>query len=397
MRQKISTQVLLGAACLAASQMLDISSFSSSSQFVTSCRCFPGDICWPSLDIWEAFNRTLGGKLVATVPIASPCHDTFQGVEYDPVDCAHIQKNWVDPQFHIESSHSTMAAFFANKSCDPFTDSSARCDIGSYVIYAVAATNVTDYSTTISFAREHNIRLVIRNTGHDYMGKSTGAGALALWTHHIKDITIFDFESPDYTGKAMKVGAGVQAGEAQDAANAQGYIVVEGNCPTVGIAGGYTQGGGTSPLASRFGLAADQVLEWEVVTADGSLLTASPSINSDLYWALSGGGGGTYGAVSTMTVKLYRNMQTAGASLQFAEPSNAYWNLLQQFLTNLPAVLDVGGTVYWMVAPGNVLAAPQIYLPGGSAIQLEQLFQPTLNALQDSGVKYGKTIAPASF
>lgn len=131
------------------------------------------------------------------------------------------------------------------------------------------ASGAEDYRATLAFATKYNIRLVIRNTGHDYMGKSTGAGALALWTHYIKDIEILDYESSFYSGKAMKVGAGVQAAEAQAAANAEGLVVVEGDCPTVGIAGGYTQGGGTSPLASKFGLAADQVLEWEVVTGVG--------------------------------------------------------------------------------------------------------------------------------
>jgi FAD/FMN-containing dehydrogenase len=183
-----------------------------------------------------------------------------------------IQANWPRPELHDETTHSPMASFFANMSCDPFTPREAQCVLGSYVPYAVKASGETDYRATIAFATKHNIRLVIRNTGHDYMGKSTGAGALALWTHHIKDISIQDYESPSYTGKAIKVGAGVQAGEAQTAANAHGLVVVEGDCPTVGIAGGYTQGGGASPLASRFGLAADGVLEWEVVTGVSFLL-----------------------------------------------------------------------------------------------------------------------------
>ncbi|RYP09687.1 hypothetical protein DL764_001113 [Monosporascus ibericus] len=185
------------------------------------------------------------------------------------------------------------------------------------------------------------------------MGKSTGAGALALWTHHIKDQSSLDYISATYTGKAMKIGAGVQASEAQEAANAQGLVVVEGDCPTVGIAGGYTQGGGTSPLGSKFGLAADQVLEWEVVTGKGELLTATPRQNSDLYWALAGGGGGTYGVVLSVTVKLHPNMPTAGATLSFMEPSDAYWDILQAFLLNLPAVLDAGATAFWQVLPGN--------------------------------------------
>ncbi|RYP16015.1 hypothetical protein DL767_010244 [Monosporascus sp. MG133] len=197
-----------------------------------------------------------------------------------------------------------------------------------------------------------------------------------------------DYKSTTYTGKAMKIGAGVQASEAQEAANAQGFVVVEGVCPTVGIAGGYTQGGGTSLLGSKFGLAADQVLEWEVVTGKGELLTATPRQNSDLYWALAGGGGGTYSVVLSMTVKLHPNMPTAGATLSFTEPSDAYWDIVQAFLLNMPAVLDAGATLYWQVLPGNLFLMPQSYLPEGSAQDLERLLQPTLQVLDKSGIPY---------
>lgn len=376
-----SVIALLGAAWIAASQ-----SFGPGSQ---TCRCFPGDECWPSDTDWESFNKTLGGKLVRTVPIASSCHDTFPGVEYDAATCANVQANWARPTLHDETSHSTMAAFFANESCDPFTSRDAQCIIGSYVQYAVNATGASDYIATLDFTRQRNIRLVIRNTGHDYLGRSTGAGAIALWTHHLKDITVLDYSSTAYTGKAMKMGAGVQASEAQAVANQAGLVVVEGDCPTVGIAGGYTQGGGTSPLGSKFGLAADQVLEWEVVIPTGKVLTATPDQNSDLYWALTGGGGGTYGIVLSMTVKLHQNMPTGGATLSFTESTDKYWDAVQTFLMNLPAIVDAGATMYWQVIPGNRFAMPQTYLPNGTAQDLGRLLKPTLNFLNQSGITYG--------
>ena len=138
-----------------------------------------------------------------------------------------------------------------------------------------------------------------------YLGKSTGKGGLAIWTHNLKSIEFLDYKSKNYNGPAIKMGAGVQAFEAYYAANAKGLRIVGGFCPTVGLAGGYSQGGGHSMLASTYGLAADQTLEWEVVTADGELITASPAENSDLYWALSGGGGGTYGVVLSLTSKAH--------------------------------------------------------------------------------------------
>ncbi|KAI1124016.1 FAD binding domain protein [Nemania abortiva] len=357
----------------------------------TRCRCFPGDECWPSSADWAAFNQSVHGALIATVPLASPCHDTFPGVSYDAEKCADIQANWLRPKLHEKTAHSPMAAFFANMSCDPFTPREAPCQIGAYVRYAVNASDAADYKKTIAFAKARNIRLVIRDTGHDYLGKSTGAGALALWTHYIKGTDIFDYSSPSYNGKAMKIGAGVVAGEAQRAARAQGYVVVEGNCETVGIAGGYSQGGGTSPLASKFGLGSDQVLEWEVVIADGTLLTATPSRNRDLYWALSGGGGGTYGAVLSMTIKLHKNMPTGAVTLSFTEATETFWDILKAFVMNLPAAVEAGATLYWVVVPGNVFSMPQTYFPNGTAANLTHILQPTLQALDDNGIQYDFT------
>ncbi|MCJ1313684.1 hypothetical protein MMC25_007363 [Agyrium rufum] len=185
-----------------------------------------------------------------------------------------------------------MAPSFANHSCDPFTPTSKTCTFGTYVQYVVNATDALDYQETISCIRKYNICLVVRNTGHGYIGKSTAAGAITIWTHHIEGIAIIEYESPHYQGKAIRLGAGVQAFEAYNAAQQAKMIVIGGICPTVGISGEYSQGRGHGPLASRFGLAADQVLEWEVVTAASELIVASPIETSDLYWALTGGWGG---------------------------------------------------------------------------------------------------------
>lgn len=79
------------------------------------------------------------------------------------------------------------------------------------------------------------------------------------------------------------MGAGVLGGEAYIAADAEGLQVVSGECRLVGIAGGYTQGGGHSALSSRHGMATDQTLEWEVVTGTGEYLVANQETNADLY------------------------------------------------------------------------------------------------------------------
>lgn len=152
----------------------------------------------------------------------------------------------------------------------PLEGALANCTIGGYPYYVVKATNVAQIQLAVNLARNLNLRLVIKNTGHDFAGKSSGAGALSIWTHHLNSIKYLPaYKSSAYTGKAMKVGSGVQATEIYAAAKANGVTIVGGEGETVGVAGGYIQGGGHSPLAGIYGLAADSALEFDVVTADG--------------------------------------------------------------------------------------------------------------------------------
>ena len=283
-----------------------------------------------------------------------------------------------------------MAPFFTNNSCSPFTSEQSPCRIGTYIDYAVDVTNPKHIAQTIFFATKHNIRLVIRNTGHDYLGKSTGAGAIGIWTHHLKNITFVDHRSPHYTGKAIKMGAGVQGIEAYQAAHAQGLAVVGGECPTVGITGGYTQGGGHSALASKFGLAADQALEWEVITGEGKFLTANRENNSDIYWALSGGGGGTYGVVWSLTSKAHPDFVTAGANLTFTNANisqDTYYDAIGAYHALLPGIVDAGAMSVWSFTNTsffiNALTGPNM-----TAREMSALLKPFTDILNNLHITY---------
>ncbi|KAK2745697.1 hypothetical protein FQN57_003594 [Myotisia sp. PD_48] len=345
------------------------------------CRCFPGDSCWPATDEWNQLNTTVGGRLIATKPIGKVCHDSEFGY-YDKEACDSLKANWGFPETHYETSSSVMAPFFANQSCDPFLKD-GQCVIGSYVQYAVAASSACDVKKTVAFAKSHNIRLVVRNTGHDYYGKSTGAGALAVWTHRLKGIELLDYESALYTGKAMKVGAGVQVMEANEVAKKNNLLVVGGNCPSVGLAGGYTQGGGHGQLTTKFGLSADQVLEWEVITAEGEHLLVSPTSHVDLYWALSGGGGGTYAVVLSMTIKAHPELPTASGNLTFSSKGvsqDVYYDTVKTFISQLPLILDEGGASIWLLSPEGFMVTPTT-LPGSTKKKLDEIMKPVLDKL----------------
>jgi hypothetical protein len=357
-----------------------------------ACRCFPGDACWPSTAEWQAFNQTVGGKLIENIPLASVCHQS----EFRPHDeskCDDLKSNWFFPETHLNSVGSIMAPFFANSSCNIFAPEDASCTLGGLVSFAVNATCASDFQKTIQFVRRHNIRLVIRNTGHDYNGKSTGAGALAIWTHHMKHQELVDYESPSYSGKAVKMGAGVEVFESYAFAQKHGLVSVGGDCPTVGVAGGYTQGGGGhGPGVSKFGLGADQALEWEVVTGTGEILIANRETNKDLHWALSGGGGGTYGVVSSLTVKVYPDLVSSAATLSFpllGAHDDKFWDVIHTWQASLLDMTRSGCFAIWVITSDGFELVPANF-PGLSMNETRVLFEPTLASLQRNNISYSE-------
>ncbi|KAK7751215.1 hypothetical protein SLS62_006901 [Diatrype stigma] len=273
-------------------------------------------------------------------------------------------------------------------SCDPWQPRERPCTLGNYVSYAVAVSGPEDVVAALNFAEERDIRVVIRNTGHDYLGRSTGAGALAIWTHHLKSTEVVDWEDAHYQGKALKLGAGVQAFEALAAAKEAGLVVVTGECPTVGLAGGYIQAGGHSALSTSYGLAADNALSFEVVTPRGDVLTASGAENQDLYWALSGGGGGTFGLVTSVTMKAHPDHMVAGASFQVSateEEPGRIFEVIDAFHEALPDIVDAGIMVIYFFGSG-FLQVPALTAYGKSKEQVEQILLPLANSLAALGV-----------
>ncbi|PYH93079.1 FAD-binding domain-containing protein [Aspergillus ellipticus CBS 707.79] len=353
-----------------------------------SCRCLPTEECWPSPAEWAHFNSSVDGSLIQTTPLGTPCH----APSYDADVCDEFREEWNVPEIHYQSSSSVMAPWFANGSCDPFHPIPKPCTLGNYISYAVNVSHPGHISRALAFVTAHNLRLVIRNTGHDYQGKSTGAGALGVWTHHLKDIQIHPHhQDAHYTGPAATLGAGVQAFEAYQAADDHGYQIVGGECPTVGIAGGYTQGGGHSALSSRYGLAADQVLKWEVIDGAGNFLTATrDNEHSDLFWALSGGGGGTYGVVWSMTSKLHASTPTSGLNLTFTNANisqDTFYEAVTLFHSHLPTIVDAGVMSIFALTNTTFGITP-LTGPGIPVAELESLIQPFRDDLDTLGIAH---------
>ncbi|PQE07817.1 fad binding domain-containing protein [Rutstroemia sp. NJR-2017a WRK4] len=222
-----------------------------------------------------------------------------------------------------------------------------------------------------------------------YLGKSTGAGALSVWTHYLKDIDFLDWSDQYYNSKAVMVGAGVQAYELLAASTAKGLVTVRGECATVGIAGGYTQGG-HSALSSNFGLSADNVLSWKVVNTDGSIIITSRSKNADLYWVLSRGGGGTYGVVVSMTVKAHQDTTVGGASLLFLSSGTAldnFYSAIDKFHTLLPTMVNAGSMVVYYFTNTFFQISP-ITVYNKTATETKSILSCFIDALTTLNITY---------
>ncbi|KAI1073515.1 putative FAD-dependent isoamyl alcohol oxidase [Whalleya microplaca] len=360
----------------------------------TGCRYTPGDPGWPSSDDWSNLNNTVHGQLIKTIPQASVCH-TLPYSNFNQTACEALQSTWSEAQIYETKPAEIMNGYYQNQSCDPFTAKSRACDLGNYAVYSINVSSRGDVLAGIEFARQKNIRLVIKSTGHDYNGKSSGKGALSLWMFNLKTVEIIDqYESDIYTGPAIKLGPGVIAGEAYEAAARAGYRIVGGECASVSLAGGYTQGGGHSMLNSAYGTAADNVLEWEVVTANGECLVATPHQNSDLYWALSGGGGGTYGVVLSMTTKVYRDGPVASATLTFgftdADNGSTFWDAIGLWFQNLPSIVSSNNSVILEIE-NNTFSVVGLTLPDQTVSDAQALVAPFLADLDRLHIAYNFT------
>ncbi|KAI0268917.1 hypothetical protein BGY98DRAFT_1084115 [Russula aff. rugulosa BPL654] len=182
------------------------------------------------------------------------------------------------------------------------------CAQGDVPLYAVNATTVLHIQAGIRFAQAHDLRVAIKSSGHDYLGRSTAKNSLLFWTAYLKDIAFteqFIVGGSDH-GPAVTVGSGVGVETLYAAAKAQGKIFVGGaSAGTVSPAGGYIQGAGHSAFSPIYGLAADNVLQFSVVLADGSFVTVNSASHPDLFWALRGGGAGSWGVIIDATLTTF--------------------------------------------------------------------------------------------
>ncbi|KAL4893314.1 hypothetical protein BDV59DRAFT_207807 [Aspergillus ambiguus] len=246
-----------------------------------------------------------------------------------------------------------------NEECYVNSPKDVPCGQGRIPLYAVVAETVEEVQATVRFARERDLRLIVRNTGHGSV-RSCGPDSLQINLSKFKSINHTQHFIPQggsqSMGQAVTLGAAILGHDASETGAKEGFFILPGICSTVGIAGGYLQGGGLSYLSPIYGMPADNALEFVVVTAKGEIVVANDFQNQDLFWALRGGGGGTFGIAVSSTVRAFSDVPATAVSLNVTIPANEsadrekLWSSLRAVLSMYPALDDKQNGVVVMLA-----------------------------------------------
>lgn len=130
-----------------------------------TCKTTPNEPAWPSLSQWASLNQSLSGCLLHSLPPAAACHPSFPNFSNDT--CAQIADQWSDMTFHQDNPVSAPWNNMNNDSCLP--KASAPCSGLGYPVFVVNASSAEDVKLAVGFARENNVRLNVKASGHDYL------------------------------------------------------------------------------------------------------------------------------------------------------------------------------------------------------------------------------------
>jgi FAD/FMN-containing dehydrogenase len=286
-------------------------------------RVRPTDPAWPTAAQWQKLDDAVGGNLIKVQPLFGPCESEPGGAA-----CEDLVANVRNPFYIGDQPAGTEVSGWL----DAWTPAASA--------YAVKARNTAEVVAAVNFARDHNLRLVVKGGGHSYQGTSNAADSLLIWTRAMNDVALHEAfvprgcEAKMQPVPAVTAAAGAMWIDLYDAVTSKsGRYVQGGGCTTVGVAG-LLQSGGFGSFSKGFGTAASGLLEAEVVTADGKVRIANACSNPDLFWALKGGGGGSWGVVTRVTLRTHELPEFFGAAWGTikAHSDVAFQKLLARFV-----------------------------------------------------------------
>ena len=310
-------------------------------------RLRPADAGWPAAAEWQKLRAAVGGNLLEVRPLFGACESAPDGAA-----CLDVYTNIRNPFYVGDQPGGTQVSGYLNA----WTPAPS--------VWAVRARHAADVAAAVNFARTHNLRLVVKGGAHSYLGTSNAPDSLLIWTRAMKQVTLHDaFVARGCEGKvppmpAVSTGAGAVWIDLYSAVTTRaGRYVQGGGCTSVGVAG-LIQSGGFGSFSKGFGNAAAGLLEAEVVTADGQVRIANACTDPDLFWALKGGGGGTFGVVTRLTLRTHALPEYFGAAWGTvkAKSDDAFRRLIARFLAFYAGSL---ANPHWgeqvAVQPGNSL------------------------------------------
>ncbi|KAL4940074.1 hypothetical protein BDV06DRAFT_230588 [Aspergillus oleicola] len=323
------------------------------------CKTTPDDPSWPSIADWAALNKSIDGTLIKTSPAASSC---YPGNPFSSsTNCTDVTNHWSYAAYHASWPESIDYSIFTNHSCLPpgvngYTKERG-CTIGALPAYIVNATNEHQIATAMKWANDRDIRIVVKGTGHDMNGRSTGANALSIWTHNLKHIEhnpTWHIPGTNRTVDVAILGSGNNWGSAYTVIHEVNRTLVGGEDASVGL-GGLISNGGHGLLSSTLGLASDSVYQVTVVTANGTILIANDAQNQDIFWAVRGAGGGQFGVVTEFLLATHpvpvnivagglTIYATAGTEVNSSLATSASWDALVETAGLIPDLMDDGLT-----------------------------------------------------
>ncbi|KAF8140748.1 hypothetical protein K438DRAFT_1692595 [Mycena galopus ATCC 62051] len=331
--------------------------------------------------MWDALNATVSGRLVNVVPSAKFCHGLPSGactpdqwgsaLFRSTIPGAMDQVNW-------EQGY----ALHPPSLC---LQNGIACGRGDVPIYAVEVETVEDIQAAVKFSSIHNLRVVVKSSGHDYLGRSTAPSSLLIHTHKLQNISFADsfFVGSEDMGSTVTLGSGVYAQTLYEQGKANGKIGVGALAATVCISGGWVQGAGHSALSPTFGLGADNALEFQIVVASGQLLQVNQNSYPDLFYALRGGGAGSWGVIVSATYRTYPTFNATSSFVVLLAQNTSVLSSLATLHAQHIFDLDlVHGSQYLYIEPAGTtyVFVLNTYMPNTTAAQSTALLAPFFNA-----------------
>eukprot|EP01065_Artemidia_motanka_P022871 TRINITY_DN270_c0_g1_i4.p2 TRINITY_DN270_c0_g1~~TRINITY_DN270_c0_g1_i4.p2 ORF type:complete len:654 (+),score=196.20 TRINITY_DN270_c0_g1_i4:79-2040(+) len=286
--------------------------------------CQRGQSCWPTADAVAALSALLdpsatrnltwpgpGSPRVCGVPIGSPGDQPLYGAGGE-LPAVYAQKDSDRAGVCYDGNFNPFYCLQATRNLPADKEGPA------FIVWALTAEHVQH---AVRFAADHNLCVSVVATGHDFLNRHSCPQGVMIRTALMKGFewTTARVNRFNHAEGAVRLGPGHTFSEVHEAASARGKVVASGWAVTVGVVG-WSIGGGHGPIGRWKGLGVDQVLEVELVGADGSLIVAgetgtrtrrlgstawAASNDTSLLWALRGGGGSTWGVVTAITVKTH--------------------------------------------------------------------------------------------